>query len=59
MSRPSQDPAGALVIADGTVWIERLADDRFPQTRQRLDFHPAAQHLATVGRAAFGRTQKS
>jgi len=46
--------ASALVIADGAVWIWRLADDRFPQARQRLDFYHAVQHLAAVGRALFG-----
>src|SRR5712692_309464 len=46
--------AGALVIGDGAVWIWRLADDRFPQARQRLDFYHAVQHLAAVGRALFG-----
>jgi hypothetical protein len=46
--------AGALVIADGAVWIWRLADDRWPQARQRLDFYHAVPHLAAVGRALFG-----
>ena len=46
--------ASALVIADGAVWIWRLADDRFPEARQRLDFYHAVQHLAAVGRALFG-----
>jgi hypothetical protein len=46
--------AGALVIGDGAVWIWRLADDRWPQARQRLDFYHAVQHLAAVGRAIFG-----
>src|SRR5262249_41403232 len=45
---------GALVIADGAVWIWRLADDRFGQARQRLDFYHAVQHLAAVGRALYG-----
>lgn len=45
---------GALVIADGAVWIWRLADDRWPQAHQRLDFYHAVQHLAVVGRALFG-----
>lgn len=49
--------AGALVIADGAVWIWRLADDRFPAARQRLDFYHAVQHLAAVGRARFGDDQ--
>lgn len=50
--------AGALVIADGAVWIWRLADDRFPQARQRLDFYHAVQHLVAVGRAVFGEDKE-
>lgn len=49
--------AGALVIGDGAVWIWRLADDRFKEARQRLDFYHAVQHLAAVGRALFGQDQ--
>jgi hypothetical protein len=45
---------GALVIADGAAGIWRLAADRFPEARQRLDFYHAVQHLASVGRALFG-----
>lgn len=50
--------AGALVIADGAVWIWRLADDRFPEARQRLDFYHAVQHLAAVGRALYGEDKE-
>ena len=50
--------AGALVIGDGAVWIWRLADDRFPEARQRLDFYHAVQHLAAVGRALFGEDKE-
>jgi hypothetical protein len=50
--------AGALVIGDGAVWIWRLADDRFPQARQRLDFYHAVQHLAAVGQALFGENKE-
>ena len=46
--------ASALVMGDGAVWIWRLADDRWPQARQRLDFYHAVQHLVAVGRALFG-----
>jgi hypothetical protein len=46
--------AGALVIGDGAVWLWRLADDRWPQARQRLDYWHAVEHLAAVGRARFG-----
>jgi hypothetical protein len=46
--------AGVLVIGDGGVWIWRLADDRWPQARQRLDFYHAVLHLVAVGRALYG-----
>ncbi|MBI5774630.1 MAG: ISKra4 family transposase [Verrucomicrobia bacterium] len=54
MRRGLGQAVGALVIADGAVWIWRLADDRFPQARQRLDYWHAVQHLAEVGRQRFG-----
>jgi hypothetical protein len=46
--------ASVLVLGDGAVWIWRLADDRWPQAKQRLDFYHAVQHLVAVGRALFG-----
>jgi len=49
--------AGVLVIGDGAMWIWRLADDRFGEARQRLDFYHAVQHLAAVGRALFAEDQ--
>jgi hypothetical protein len=58
MRRGLGQAAGALVIADGAVWIWRLADDRFPEARQRLDFYHAVQHLAAVGKALFGQDNK-
>lgn len=54
MRRGLGQAAGVLVIADGAVWIWRLADDRFPEARQRLDFYHAVQHLVAVGKALFG-----
>jgi hypothetical protein len=42
------------VIGDGAGWTWRLADGRWPQAKQRLDFYPAVQHLAAVGRALGG-----
>lgn len=50
--------ASALVIADGAVWIWRLADDRWPQARQRLDFAHAVHHLVAVGRALCGEDKE-
>jgi hypothetical protein len=46
--------ASALVIGNGAVWIWRLADDRWPQAKQRLDSYHAVQHLAAVGRELWG-----
>jgi len=54
MRRGLGQAAAALVIADGAVWIWRLADDRFGQARQRLDYYHAVQHLAAVAEALFG-----
>jgi len=54
MRRGLGQAAGALVIADGAVWIWRLADDRFPEARQRLDYFHAVQHMAAVGRVLLG-----
>jgi hypothetical protein len=51
--------ASVLVIGDGAVWIWRLADDRWPHARQRLDFYHAVQHLAAVGRALWGEDKVS
>jgi len=50
--------ASVRVMGDGAVWIGRLADDRWPQARQRLDFYHAVQHLAAVGRALWGEDQE-
>lgn len=58
MRRGLGSAAGALVIADGAVWIWRLADDRFAEARQRLDFYHAVQHLAAVGKAVFGEDKE-
>lgn len=46
--------ASVLVSGDGAVWLWRLADDRWPQAKQRLDFYHAVQHLVAVGRALWG-----
>ncbi len=43
-----------LVIADGGVWIWKIADDRFPKARKRLDFFHASQHLHTIAAIRFG-----
>lgn len=40
-----------LIVADGAVWIWKLAADRFPEARQRLDYYHASEHLWAVARA--------
>jgi len=44
-----------LVIADGALWIWNLAQDRFPQARQRLDLFHAEEHLWAVAHDVYGR----
>jgi len=39
-----------LIVADGAVWIWKLAGDRFPGARQRVDFYHVSEHLWTVAR---------
>ncbi len=46
--------ADVLIVADGAAWIWNLADDRFPQARQRLDAYHAKQHLWAVADALHG-----
>jgi hypothetical protein len=40
-----------LVVADGALWIWNVADDRFSQAQQRLDYYHASQHLWAVAHA--------
>jgi len=44
-----------LVIADGTVWIWNLVQDRFPNARQRLDLWHVEEHLWSVAHDLHGR----
>lgn len=43
-----------LVIADGGVWIWKIADERFPWAKKRLDFFHASEHLWEVARELHG-----
>jgi len=58
MRRGLGQAAGVLVIGDGAVWLWRLAEDRWPGARQRLDYWHAVEHLAAVGRARFGEDRE-
>ena len=44
-----------LVIADGALWIWNLAQDRFPNARQRLDLFHAEEHLWKVAHDLYGK----
>ncbi len=43
-----------LVIADGGVWIWKIAEDRFGGANGRLDFYHASQHLWAVAGELYG-----
>jgi hypothetical protein len=40
-----------LTLADGSAWIWNLADERWSQARQLLDFYHGSGHLWELGRA--------
>ena len=44
-----------LVIADGALWIWKLAEDRFPNARQGLDLFHAEEHLWAVAHDLHGK----
>jgi hypothetical protein len=44
-----------LVIADGALWIWKLAQDRFPDARQQLDLFHAEEHLWAVAHDLYGK----
>jgi hypothetical protein len=45
-----------LVIADGALWIWKLAKERFPEAHQRLDLYHAEEHLWAVANELYGRS---
>lgn len=42
-----------FVVADGGVWIWKIAGERFAGAREVLDFYHASEHLHAVARAVF------
>jgi hypothetical protein len=44
-----------LAIADGAVWIWNIAQNRFPDARQRLDLYHAEEHLWAVANELYGK----
>lgn len=47
-----------LVVADGAPWIWKVAEDRFPQAGQCLDFYHAAQHVWEFAAACWGEQDR-
>jgi hypothetical protein len=43
-----------LVIADGAAWIWNVADDRWADATELLDFYHASEHVWMLGRALYG-----
>jgi len=41
-----------LVLADGACWIWNLKADRWPKSRELLDFYHGGEHLWALGRAS-------
>ena len=46
------------VIADGAVWIWRLAEEHFPGSVGELDFYHASEHLWALGRTLCGDNEE-
>ncbi len=53
--RRGLEQAGRVyVIADGAVWIWRLAAEHFPGSVETLDFYHASEHLWALARSLWG-----
>jgi hypothetical protein len=46
-----------LVVGDGAAWIWNLAQNRWADAHQVLDFYHASQHLWELGRAVVGNDE--
>jgi len=44
-----------LILADGAVWIWKLAQDRFKDAQQRVDLYHVRGHLWSLAHELFGR----
>lgn len=48
-----------FVVADGAVWIWKIAEDRFGQATHVLDYYHASQHLWAVANELFSPEERS
>ena len=46
-----------LVLGDGAHWIWNVAEDRWLQAKELLDFYHASEHVWELGRALCGEEQ--
>ncbi len=44
-----------LILADGAIWIWKLADDRFKGAKQRVDLFHVKEHLHELARTLYGQ----
>jgi hypothetical protein len=52
--RGLQRATTVIVLGDGAPWIWNLAEEHFPDAVHIVDLYHAREHLAAVGRLAFG-----
>jgi hypothetical protein len=54
LRRGLQQAAQVVVLGDGAPWIWNLAADQFPDAVHIVDLYHAREHLAGVGKLAYG-----
>lgn len=47
-----------IFIGDAAAWIWKIAEEHFPGAVQIVDLYHAREHLANLGKAAFGQTKR-
>ena len=48
-----------LVLADGAIWIWNLAQNRFKDATQRVDYYHVCEHLWSVAHDLYGQTPQA
>jgi Uncharacterised protein family (UPF0236) len=55
LQRGLSQATSVLVLADGAAWIWNIAQNRFKEAVQRVDFWHVSEHLWTVARDLYGQ----
>lgn len=55
LQRGLSQAESVLVVADGAIWIWNLAQNRFKDATQRVDFYHVSEHLWTVANDLYGQ----